>query len=153
VTGPTGLTGVTGPTGATGASGSLIGTISVPVNNPTSNNFNFAGLVSTLPTSFATSVIANPSIPTTSFIINLNSRFTTSNLPIFIVSGYAVSTTAGYIDVQRLFGSNAAPSLITINPAVTPLTLTFQLINTTNFPTDTNDSAGYGLYIQFQILN
>jgi hypothetical protein len=32
-------------------------------------------------------------------------------------------------------------------------TLTFQLITTSNFPTNGNDTSGYGLYIQFQILN
>jgi hypothetical protein len=129
----------------------LIGTLSVQANSPLSSNYNFAAAVSTLPASFGT---YNSGVATNStFRIDLNAKYTPSNLPIFNVTGYIYSASAGYIDVQRQFGSTSSPSLITVNAAVT--TLTFSSITNSNFPATGNDNGGlgYGLYIQFQILN
>jgi hypothetical protein len=81
------------------------------------------------------------------------STYSPSNLPIFNVTGYVYSNTAGYIDVQRQFGSTSSPAFITVNAAVT--TITFTNMTSANFPANANDNSGsgYGLYIFFQIMN
>jgi hypothetical protein len=150
---PGGETGYRGPTGDPGPSGSggagNYGVIKVPSNT---SNFNFTLANSTLPSSFGT---FNPGFSTdaNTFTITLNSKYTPTNLPFYILTAYVYSTTAGYINCQRQLGaqSGVAAASITINPSVT--TITFNYINKTNFPYTSNDSNGYALYICFNILN
>jgi hypothetical protein len=158
-TGPTGTqgaatnTGATGPQGIPGTPGSsgggAFGIIKVPSST---SNFNFSAGVSTLPSSFGT---YNPGSATDgfTFTITLNSSYSPSNLPFFNVTTYVYSATAGYINCQRQMGtqSGVAAAYITINPAVTTITLNY--INKTNFPYTVNDSNGYALYICFNVYN
>jgi len=150
---PGGLTGYRGPTGDPGPSGSggasNYGVIKVPSNT---SSFNFTLANSTLPSSFGT---FNPgsSTDTNTFTVTLNSKYTPTNLPFYILTAYVYSTTAGYLNCQRQLGaqSGVAAASITINASVT--TITFNYINKTNFPYTSNDSNGYALYICFNILN
>ena len=147
--GDTGDLGTTGSTGATGASGgSLIGLLKVPA---AATNFDFSAAVSSLPASFGTYVTGGSDAST--FSITLNASYTATNLPLYIMSGYVYSATAGYINVQRQFGVQAgvAAAQMTVNSLIT--TLTFTNMTKTNFPYTTNDSQGYAMYIVFQILN
>jgi hypothetical protein len=148
-TGYTGDIGYTGETGATGASGgSLIGVLKVPA---ATTNFDFAAAVSTLPANFGTYVAGDSDAST--FSITLNASYTASNLPLYMITGYVYSTTAGYINVQRQFGVQAGVSAaqMTINDGVTTLTMTN--LTKVNFPYTSNDTQGYAMYIVFQILN
>ena len=131
-----------------GGSGSVIGILKVP---SATANFNFSTAVSTLPTSFGVYVVGGADANT--FSITLNANYTVSNLPIFVVTGYVYSPTAGYIDIQRQFGTNSgiASAGITLNTGVT--TLTFANMTKSNFPYTINDSLGYAMYVIFQILN
>jgi hypothetical protein len=162
-TGPTGFTGFTGftgangstsSTGATGApgpagSGVTLGSIRVPASTA---NFNFSAAVSTLPSSFGT---FNPGTSTDAitFTITLNGSYTPTNLPVYMVTAYVYSATAGYVNCQRQFGtqSGVGSAYITTNSSVR--TLTFNYINKTNFPYTANDANGYALYIYIQVLN
>ena len=162
-TGPTGFTGFTGFTGANGSatstgatgtpgpagSGVTLGSIRVPASTA---NFNFSTAVSTLPSSFGT---FNPGTSTDAitFTITLNGSYTPTNLPVYIVTAYVYSATAGYVNCQRQFGtqSGVGSAYITTNSSVR--TLTFNYINKTNFPYTANDSNGYALYIYIQVLN
>ena len=115
-------------------------------------NFNFSTVaVSTLPASFGTFVPGGSDAST--FTINLNSKYSADNLPQFLVTGYVYSSTAGYIQVQRQFGTQTgvAAAQMTINPAVNKIT--FTNITKSNFPSTANDSKGFALHIAFQILN
>jgi hypothetical protein len=114
-------------------------------------NFNFATAVSTLPPSFGTYVAAGSDVST--FSITLNAVYTTSNLPLYIITGYVYSSTAGYINVQRQFGvqTGTAAAQMTVNGGVT--TLTFINMTKVNFPYTENDSQGFAMYIVFQIIN
>jgi hypothetical protein len=85
----------------------------------------------------------------------LNSRFaSTSTIPIFNVTGYVYSSSAGYIDVQRQFGvqTGTAAAGISINVGLTTITFT-NITKASNFPATANDPSGFALYILFQILN
>jgi hypothetical protein len=162
-TGPTGFTGFTGftgaqggtvntgPTGTTGPAGSgvTLGSIRVPASTA---NFNFSAAVSTLPSSFGT---FNPGTSTDAitFTITLNGSYTPTNLPVYMVTAYVYSATAGYVNCQRQFGtqSGVGSAYITTNSSVR--TLTFNYINKTNFPYTANDANGYALYIYIQVLN
>jgi len=162
-TGPTGFTGFTGftgaqggtvntgPTGTTGPAGSgvTLGSIRVPASTA---NFNFSAGVSTLPSSFGT---FNPGTSTDAitFTITLNGSYTPTNLPVYMVTAYVYSATAGYVNCQRQFGtqSGVGSAYITTNSSVR--TLTFNYINKTNFPYTANDANGYALYIYIQVLN
>jgi hypothetical protein len=168
VTGATGRTGITGPTGAPGATGTsgsatntgatgapgapgtggiLYGVIKVPSGTA---NFNFASAVSSLPASFGT---YNPGATDgITFSITLNGSYNVNNLPFYTVTGYIYSATAGYINCQRQFGlqSGIAAAYITMNAGIT--TITFNYITKTNFPYTVNDSAGYALYLCFNII-
>jgi len=141
-------TGATGPPGL-GGSGVKYGIIKVPSSTA---NFNFTLANSTLPSSFGT---YNPgsATDTTTFSITLNSSYSPTNLPFYMLTAYVYSTTAGYVNCQRQLGaqSGVAAASITINASVT--TITFNYINKTNFPYTSNDSSGYALYICFNILN
>lgn len=149
--GPTGYRGPTGDPGppGSGGSGGNYGVIKVPSSTA---NFNFTLGNSTLPSSFGT---FNPGSATDAitFTITLNSSYSPSNLPFYVLGAYVYSTTAGYINCQRQLGaqSGVAAASITMNAAVT--TITFNYINKTNFPYTSNDSNGYALYICFNILN
>ena len=114
-------------------------------------NFNFSTAVSTLPASFGTFVPGGSDAST--FTINLNSKYSADNLPQFLVTGYVYSSTAGYIQVQRQFGTQTgvAAAQMTINPAVNKIT--FTNITKSNFTYTANDSKGFALHIAFQILN
>jgi hypothetical protein len=151
---PGGETGYKGPTGdpgppGSGGSSTRFGVIKVPSSTA---NFNFVTAVSTLPSSFGT---YNPGSATDAltFTITLNSSYGPTNLPFYNLTAYVYSTTAGYINCQRQLGaqSGVAAASITMNAAVT--TITFNYINKTNFPYTSNDSAGYALYICFNIIN
>jgi hypothetical protein len=162
-TGPTGFTGFTGFTGANGSvsltgatgttgpagSGLTLGSIRVPASTA---NFNFSAAVSTLPSSFGT---FNPGTSTDAitFTITLNAAYTPTNLPVYMVTAYVYSATAGYVNCQRQFGtqSGVGSAYITTNSSVR--TVTFNYINKTNFPYTANDANGYALYIYIQVLN
>jgi len=147
-TGPTGL-GATGPTGPPSAGGgSVIGVLKVP---SAAGNFNFSTAVSTLPSSFGTYVVGGSDAST--FSITLDASYTTSNLPLFVVTGYVYSSAAGYINVQRQFGTNSGTSAAGVSLTTTVTTLTFANVTKANFPYTVNDTQGYALYIIFQILN
>ena len=147
--GETGFTGAKGDTGAPGASGgSTLGILKVP---GATTNFNFSTAVSTLPSSFGAYNVGGSDAST--FTITLNATYTTSKLPLYAVTGYVYSSTAGYINVQRQFGvqTGTAAAGITVNSGVT--TLTFTNVTKVNFPYTSNDTQGFALYIVFQILN
>jgi hypothetical protein len=63
------------------------------------------------------------------------------------------SSTAGYIQVQRQFGTQTAvaAAMIKVDPAVKKIT--FENMTKMNFPSTANDSKGFALHIAFQILN
>ena len=158
-TGPAGVTGFTGPagtngtpggpTGPTGPSGSAkFGVIKIPSS---SVNFNLSTAVSTLPSSFGT-FNAGASDGLT-FTITLNGAYNISNLPFYTVTAYVYSSTAGYINCQRQFGTQTgvASAYITMNSAIN--TITFNYITKNNFPYTINDLSGYALYICFNIIN
>ena len=147
-TGPAGSASLTGATGSPGAPGGQFGILKIPA---ASINFNFSQVVSTLPSSFGT-FNSGPS-DGSSFTITLNGYYNTSNLPFYSVTAYVFSSTAGYINCQRQFGTQTgvASAYITMNSAVT--TITFNYITKTNFPYTVNDANGYALYICFSIVN
>lgn len=147
--GPGGPTGDRGPTGYPGGSGITFGSIKVPSGTA---NFNFNAGVSTLPSSFGT-YIPGTSTDTITFRIALNGAYSPTNLPIYMVTAYVYSATAGYVNCQRQFGtqSGVGSAYITMNSAVN--TITFNYVNKTNFPYTVNDSNGYALYIYLQVLN
>jgi hypothetical protein len=147
-TGPPGSASLTGATGSAGAPGGQFGILKIPSG---SINFNFSQVVSTLPSSFGT-FNSGPS-DGSSFTITLNGSYNTSNLPFYSVTAYVFSSTAGYINCQRQFGTQTgvASAYITMNSAVT--TITFNYITKTNFPYTVNDVNGYALYICFSIVN
>lgn len=148
VTGPPGSASLTGATGSPGTPGGQFGILKIP---GASINFNFSQVVSTLPSSFGT-FNSGPS-DGSSFTITLNGSYNTSNLPFYSVTAYVFSSTAGYINCQRQFGTQTgvASAYITMNSAVT--TITFNYITKTNFPYTVNDANGYALYICFSIVN
>jgi hypothetical protein len=148
VTGPAGSASLTGATGSPGAPGGQFGILKIPA---ASINFNFSQVVSTLPSSFGAFNLG-PS-DGSSFTITLNGSYNTSNLPFYSVTAYVFSSTAGYINCQRQFGTQTgvASAYITMNSAVT--TITFNYITKTNFPYTVNDVNGYALYICFSIVN
>jgi hypothetical protein len=148
VTGPAGSASLTGATGSPGIPGGQFGILKIPA---ASINFNFSQVVSTLPSSFGT-FNSGPS-DGSSFTITLNGSYNTSNLPFYSVTAYVFSSTAGYINCQRQFGTQTgvASAYITMNSAVT--TITFNYITKTNFPYTVNDANGYALYICFSIVN
>lgn len=143
--GSTGTTGDKGPTGNPGVAN--YGILKIPAG---ATQFNFASVVSSLPSSFGTYIPG--SSDSTTFTIQLNASYTPSNLPFYITTAYVYSSTAGYINCQRQIGTQAGigASFITLNTGVTVITFTY--INKTNFPYTTNDSNGYALYICFNIL-
>jgi hypothetical protein len=105
-----------------------------------------------LPSSFGT---FNPGTSTDAitFTITLNSSYSPTNLPVYMVTAYVYSATAGYVNCQRQFGtqSGVGSAYITTNSSVR--TITFNYINKTNFPYTANDVNGYALYIYIQVLN
>jgi len=147
-TGAQGATGPTGPPGTGGGGGGTIGLLKIP---GATTNFNFSTAVSTLPASFGTFNVGGADAST--FSITLNAAYTETNLPIYTLTGYVYSATAGYINVQRQFGvqTGTAAAGVTVNGGVT--TLTFTNVTKTNFPYTTNDANGYAMYIAFIILN
>jgi hypothetical protein len=148
VTGPAGSASLTGATGSPGIPGGQFGILKIPA---ASINFNFSQVVSTLPSSFGTFNLG--SSDGSSFTITLNGSYNNSNLPFYSVTAYVFSSTAGYINCQRQFGTQTgvASAYITMNSAVT--TITFNYITKTNFPYTVNDANGYALYICFSIVN
>ena len=154
-TGPQGLSGSATATGATGSQGpagqnggASIGVIKVPAGI---TNFNFGAAVSTLPETFATFIPGNSDA--SSFNLALNSKYTTENLPFYIVSAYVYSSTAGFINCQRQLGTHAGVAAAFIKMDIGNLVINFNYMNKTNFPYTSNDSQGYALYIFFNILN
>lgn len=114
-------------------------------------NFNFSKATSNLPATFGTFVPGGQD--DSKFTINLDPKYTPDNLPQFLATGYVYSSSAGYIQVQRQFGtqSGVAAAGIAIDTAVKKIT--FTNVTKVNFPSTANDSKGFALYIAFQILN
>lgn len=114
-------------------------------------NFDFSKATSNLPTSFGT--LAPGGADASTFTINLNSKYTPSNLPQFLVTAYVYSSTAGYIHVQRQFGTQSGTAAAGIMIDIPVRKITFTNITKANFPYTANDSTGVALFITLQILN
>jgi len=147
--GPTGQQGLTGPTGMTGPTGSIetnSGVLKIPISGGV---FIPGSAVSTVPTSFAT---YNPGASTSSsFVFNLNPRFSTSNVPIFHGNVmFYNGTQYNYANLKYGAVTTAGVNVI-IDSAVT--TLTLNQVNTTVFPSAANDTSGFALYFPFTVLN
>jgi hypothetical protein len=106
-----------------------------------------------LPASFGTFNAVGADISTFTITLTGSPAYSISNFPVFVVTGYVYSSTAGYINVQRQFGVQTGVGAVgmAINSSFT--TLTFANMTKGNLPTTGNDGAGYALYLQFQILN
>jgi len=104
------------------------------------------------PSSFGT-YNGGVSTDATQFSIRLNPVYNYTNIPVYMMTGYVYSTSAGYINCQRQLGTHTgtAAAQITLDSSVTYIT--FNYMNKTNFPYTSNDGAGYALYIYLQILN
>jgi hypothetical protein len=99
--------------------------------------------VSTVPSSFATYNAGSSSA--SSYVFNLNGSYTAGNFPIFMGTiVYYNGTQYNYMNLKYGATTTAGVNVV-INSGVT--TLTFSQVNTTNFPSATNDSSGYALYI------
>ena len=130
-----------------------------PVPNNTYNikvpagkiNFDFSKARANFPTSFGSLVPGGADAST--FTINLSSKYTPSNLPQFLVTAYIYSSTAGYIHVQRQFGTQSGTSAAAIIIDKDVKKITFTNITKLNFPYTANDSTGIALFITLQILN
>jgi len=107
-----------------------------------------------LPASFGTFNAAGADVSTFTITLSGSPAYSISNFPVFMVTGYVYSSTAGYINVQRQFGvqTGVGAAGMTINSSFTTLTFT-NVSRSSNFPATANDGNGYALYIQFQILN
>ena len=107
-----------------------------------------------MPASFGTFIAAGADASTFTITLSGSPAYSISNFPIFVVTGYVYSSTAGYINVQRQFGvqTGVGAAAMTVNSAFTTLTFA-NMTRASNFPATANDGAGYTLYIQFQILN
>lgn len=148
-TGPSGPSGPSGPVGPTGPTGSQVGnsgTLRIPISGGV---FVPGSAVSTVPSSFAT---FNAGASTSSsFVFDLSGSYSPSNFPHFI--GTVVfynGTQYNYMNLKYGATTTAGVNVV-INSGVT--TLTFSQVNTTNFPSATNDSSGYALTIIMHILN
>lgn len=148
VAGPQGLQ---GPAGNGMGGGSSMFVVKVPAG--TVNGFNFRDAVaSPAPAAFGI-YYGGVSTDATTFSIRLNSSYNYSNLPIYTMTAYVYSTSAGYINCQRQLGTHTgtAAAQVTMDGGVTAIT--FNYMNKTNFPYTSNDGAGYALYVYLQILN
>jgi hypothetical protein len=117
-----------------------VGTLRIPI----SGGFFVPGsAVSTVPASFAT---YNPGASSSSsFVFNLNGSYSAGNFPIFIGTVvYYNGTQYNYMNLKYGATTTAGVNVV-INSGVT--TLTFSQVNTTNFPSATNDTSGYALNI------
>jgi hypothetical protein len=169
-TGPTGIS-VTGPTGSIGSTGAA-GATGASVTGPTgpstgggfttgmikfaraSGDFNMSptgtsAAVSTLPSSFAT--FNGGATDANTFTLTLNSSYSPTNLPNFLLTGYMNTVSGGgtYVNMQSKFGANAATA---VKMSLTSTTMTFTNVNVSNF-TALNDANGYALYMIFTIYN
>lgn len=139
--GPAGTNGTPGATGPTGPSVSAsAGTLRIPISG---GSFVPGSAVSTVPSSFAT--FNAGSSTASSFVFNLNGAYTTSNFPVFL--GTVVYYNGSQYNYMNLkYGATTTAGVnVVINSGVT--TLTFSQVNTTNFPSATNDASGYALTI------
>jgi hypothetical protein len=134
--------------GGQGATGTTTYLIKVPAGKI---NFDFSKAVSSLPETFGTFVPGG--VDDHKFVINLNSKYTSDNLPQFLVTGYVYNNIRGYIQVQRQFGIHSAVAAAGIEIDTAVKTIKFANITRINFPYTINDSKGFALYIAFQILN
>lgn len=156
--GPTGPIGPIGPIGPPGMGGGSMIIIKVPAGT---NNFNFSSAVCSSNMSFlGTYHPPSGGTDTSTFNINLNTKYGRANLPIIMLTAYTYSVTSaginllgGYINCQRQIGTNTgtASAMITIDPNVQYIT--FKYFYKTNFPCSGNDPDGYGLYIYIHLLN
>lgn len=149
VTGPTGTAGSagsTGPTGPTGTGGGTVGTLKIPISG---GAFVPGSAVSSVPSAFAT--YNSGSSTASSYVFDLNAQYTTSKWPLF--QGTVVFYNGSqYNYVNLKYGATTTAGInVIINSAVT--SLTFNQINTTNFPSAANDASGYALYLVLSILN
>jgi hypothetical protein len=148
-TGPTGSRGQTGPTGSIGATGSIStnsGVLKIPVSAGT---FSHTTAVSTVPASFAT---YNSSLSSSSsYVFDLSGGYSPANFPLF--TGTVVYYNGSQYNYMNLkYGSITTAGVnVVIDSAVN--TITFTQVNTTNFPSATNDSSGYALYLILTHLN
>jgi hypothetical protein len=150
--GPTGLSGAqgasgpSGPTGPTGIRGGISGTLRIPISG---GLFVPGSAVSTVPSSFG---VYNVGASTSSsFVFDLDSAFNVTNFPIFLGTiVYFNGTQYNYMNLK--YGTTTTSGVnVVIDSSV--LTVRFSQINTTNFPSATNDSSGYALYIIINVLN
>jgi hypothetical protein len=150
-TGPQGLQGLQGVPGLSGSAN--IFTIKV---QPASTNYNFANAtVLTNGTDFGTYNGLN-NFDGSSFSIALNSRYSITNMPIFIASAYAYNPSivgGGYVNCQRQMGTHAGTAACQITVSTDIRSIYFNYLNKINFPSNGSDSAGFALYIYLQILN
>lgn len=153
--GPKGDAGPQGPQGLQGPPGIVTSSIQMfMIKAPAGaiNGFNFRDAVCTLLPSFGT-YYGGVSMDATTFSIRLNSSYSYINLPVYTMTGYVYSTSAGYINCQRQLGTHTgtAAAQITLDSGVSAIT--FNYMNKTNFPYTSNDGAGFALYLYLQILN
>jgi hypothetical protein len=152
-TGATGYKGVTGNQGPPGMAGSSFFVIKIPADS--SGNLILSlgagGVVTTMPTSFGTYSSWNSASQT--FTVSLNAKYTPTNLPYYLLTAYAYSSTAGYINNQRQWATQAGLGavFVTVNSAVT--SLTFNNLTRTNLGYTGNDSNGFAVYICVTLLN
>lgn len=158
-TGPRGATGYVGPSGDQGAIGGASSNFFL-IKIPTDANGNLilspaapgvAGVVTTMPSSFGTYSSWNSTNVT--FSITLNAIYNRTNIPYYILTGYAYSGTAGYIDIQRQWATQAGSGSIFITTDSTFRTLTFEGLAQTVLAYTGNDNNGFALYICFVIIN
>jgi len=153
--GPKGDAGPQGPQGPRGPAGSVASGANMFMIKAAAgaiNGFNFRDAVSTVLPAFGT-YYGGVSMDATTFSIRLNSSYTYTNLPVYIMTAYVYSTSAGYINCQRQLGTHTgtAAAQVTIDGGVSAIT--FNYMNKTNFPYTSNDGAGYALYLYLQIIN
>lgn len=148
-TGPTGPAGGAGPTGALGATGSIAtnsGVLKVPISG---GLFSHTTAVSSMPAGFCT---YNPSLSSnSSYVFDLSGVYTPSNIPIFMGTiVYYNGLQYNYMNLK--YGSVTTGGVnVVLDSAVN--TITFTQVNTTNFPSATNDTSGYALYLILTHLN
>ena len=155
--GPPGQNGDTGSQGAQGLQG-IPGSISsgnlfiIKAAAGNINGFNFRDAIATSSSTFGV-YYGGVSIDATTFNIRLNAVYSYQNLPVYTMTAYVYSTSAGYINCQRQLGTHTgtAAAQVTMDTGVTAIT--FNYMNKTNFPYTSNDGAGYALYIYLHILN
>ncbi len=145
-TGPTGPGGgPIGPTGPTGGGGGVnYGLLKVPLGS--ASNFNFSTAVYSGTSAFTFLPGSDNSATFTLGLAN-------PTLPNVFINAYTVSGNPVIYTGQQRFWGGAATTTGNYNVNATLTSITFtQISKTAGFPSTTNDSAGYALYIYIIIL-